>query len=800
MPRVAGHLIAPKDADVVIYNGFDSAKTLEISHITSAIDCVHAQLAYEVLLGLQGVAMEMMLRGFRVDPIEREIAIERITRNRHQLDVILSKFYTAITDKPYNGKFPNSGKQLAELFYNRMQLKPIEKKDRKTGLVTRPMDRTTLMRLADEHFYAEPIANAVLLHRDLTGLLEDLETLIDGDMRWRTSYNITGTTTFRWSSSRSGLGTGCVLPQVQVLTPTGWLRIDEIIEGDLIAQWDEPSNKISFTPCKIHEENFSGDLLRVKTEQLQQTLTPSHRIPHYDSRMNYFHVLPASKVNLLSQEVIPLGAHYVGGTLEVPRYAAMLMADFNKETNGRWRASFTKQRKIDRLLALSAEFGFRVEEKTPNNGERRFTVYEQYGLPKKWGGWVLDLTPESAEDLVEEARYWDSHDRGSGFIFYTVDEDQATWFATLAHLVGRAATRRLMEQSEATKLLTPNSRPIWCINVKSRSHARVQHKHWSRIPYTGKVYCPQVQSSFWLMREDGFISITGNSNFQNITEENRRMFIADNGWKLCGIDAEQSEARDVGWFCGTVLDKWGYLNTVEAGDVHTRIARMCWPELAWAGDIKHDRQIADQTFYRHFSRRDATKRLGHGLNYLGKPTTMATQTKIPLNIVRPFQERYFDSFPEIPEMHTWHAEKLQRDRYIVNCFGLRRDFFDRPDSDETIRSAVAHSFQSATVLRVLLGGWRLWKYMGNRIQLLSQLHDAWYFQYRIDDDENDIIKEALNYMKVVHYHKLPDGTLREFTVPNEAQIGFNWAHRWKLREDGTREDYNPRGLDKWRGN
>jgi DNA polymerase I-like protein with 3'-5' exonuclease and polymerase domains len=184
-------------------------------------------------------------------------------------------------------------------------------------------------------------------------------------------------------------------------------------------------------------------------------------------------------------------------------------------------------------------------------------------------------------------------------------------------------------------------------------------------------------------------------------------------------------------------------------------------------------------------------------NYLGKPTTMATQTKIPLFIVRPFQEHYFESFPEIPEMHRWHAEKLQRDRYTVNCFGLRRDFFDRPESDETLRSAVAHSFQSATFLRVALGLWRLWKYMGNRIQLLAQLHDANYFQYRLDDDENDVIREALKCMKVTHYHKLPDGRLREFTVPNEVQIGFNWAHRWRLRDDGTKEDWNPRGLDKW---
>lgn len=504
MPLIAAHTIAPKDADVVIYNGYDSAKTLEIEHVTSAIDCAHAQLAYEVMLGLQAPAMEMMLRGFRVDPIEREVAVERIRCKKRRLEEILAHLTNAITGESYNEKFPNSRKQLQELFYERMQFKPIEKRSRKTGLYERPMDRSTLEQLGDQHFYAEPITNAVLLHRDFTGLLEDLETLLDGDGRWRTSLNLTGANTFRWSASKSGLGSG--------------------------------------------------------------------------------------------------------------------------------------------------------------------------------------------------------------------------------------------------------------------------------------------------------------GNLQNITEENRRIFIPDLGWKLCGIDAEQSEARDVGWFCGTILGKWSYLDVIEAGDIHTYVAREVWPELPWVGDLRQlknqsrDRQLADQRFYRHYTRRFTTKKLGHGSNYRGKPLTMAAETKIPLSIVRPFQERYFSIFPEIPLMHTWHAEKIQRDRYTVNCFGLRRDFFDRPESDETLKSAIAHSFQSATVLRVLLGLWRIWKYMGTRVQLLTQLHDANYFQYRLDDDEDDVIREALRHMRVTHYHRLADGTLREFTVPNEAQVGFNWAHRWRLRGDGTKDDWNPLGLDKWSGN
>jgi hypothetical protein len=74
--------------------------------------------------------------------------------------------------------------------------------------------------------------------------------------------------------------------------------------------------------------------------------------------------------------------------------------------------------------------------------------------------------------------------------------------------------------------------------------------------------------------------------------------------------------------------------------------------------------------------------------------------------------------------------------------------------------------------------------------------------------ESELIPVALKMMEV----KLSVGTTRRlmglpandndadrtFTIPGEAQGGFNWAHRFRLREDGTPEEWNPRGLDKVR--
>lgn len=285
---------------------------------------------------------------------------------------------------------------------------------------------------------------------------------------------------------------------------------------------------------------------------------------------------------------------------------------------------------------------------------------------------------------------------------------------------------------------------------------------------------------------------TGN-NFQNVTETLRRVFIPDPGFKLYGIDKAQSEARDVGWFCGVTFNDWSYLDACESGDLHTYITRVLYPEWAWTGDLRLDRQIAERRFYRLLTYRDASKRLGHATNYLGQPPEISKQTRIPLDLVKTFQQRYFAAFPCIKLMHNWIASTLQKDRALTNSFGRKRDFFDRPDASDTIKGAVAYMFQSATGDCLNLGLYRLWKYMGTQVQILSQLHDAVYFQAPIPKDsdaEQDLLSAALYCIQVPQRHGA-----RTMIIPGECVGGFNWAHRFRLRKDGTKEEWNPNGLD-----
>lgn len=278
-------------------------------------------------------------------------------------------------------------------------------------------------------------------------------------------------------------------------------------------------------------------------------------------------------------------------------------------------------------------------------------------------------------------------------------------------------------------------------------------------------------------------------NIQNIDRKLRRMFVADKGKKLCGIDLEQAESREVGWQSGILFDDWTYLDACYAGDLHTITCRMIWPNLQWTGDLVTDKAIAETKFYREFTYRDFSKRGGHGSNYYGTPFTMARHLKVPTQFMVDFQNNYFSAFPGIQQFHRYIAQTIQRTNELTTPWGRKREFFGRTSDDTTLREAIAYIPQSSTADRMNTGLYEVWKQMPE-VQLLAQVHDAIYFQYDEDADEAAIVARALNLIDIRLKHKN-----RELIVPGEAKVGWNWGD---YNDDPKRGRLNLDGLKKFK--
>ncbi len=304
------------------------------------------------------------------------------------------------------------------------------------------------------------------------------------------------------------------------------------------------------------------------------------------------------------------------------------------------------------------------------------------------------------------------------------------------------------------------------------------------------------------------------TNLQNIDKKLREVFIADKGQKFCNIDLEQADSRNVGALIYHLFGDSAYLDACESGDLHTTVCRMAWKDLDWGDDPSNWRSIADTIAYRDMSYRDLAKRLGHGTNYYGTPRTMAKHSKVPTSIIQNFQDAYYGrlqddgtvkggAFPAIHRWHQWVDEQLRAHATITNLFGRRRGFFGRIPDKSTLRKAIAYCGQSATADEMNIGLINFWKRMPE-CQLLIQVHDSILFQYP-EELEDIIIPKALSALEVT----IPIGKdERPFSVPLEAQVGWNWGPRYdwskgdhkagkcSVEQIGSAKK-NPNGLINW---
>lgn len=268
-------------------------------------------------------------------------------------------------------------------------------------------------------------------------------------------------------------------------------------------------------------------------------------------------------------------------------------------------------------------------------------------------------------------------------------------------------------------------------------------------------------------------------NLQNIEEVLRSVFIADSGMKMGYADAEQGESRVVGAIEWNLFEDGRYLSACESGDLHTAVARLVWPKLGWSGNLKRDKDLAEQAFYRHYSRRFMCKKIGHGSNYGGKPRTLAVQAKVEVELIEDFQPKYFGAFPAHLEWHNWTKDQLQEFGYLVSLTNRKRYFWGRRDDDSTFREAVA--FQGQALGDILNQGMlNVWR--KNNVQLLMQIHDAILFQYP-EKKEDEIIPIVLSQLR--YPIQLEKG--REFVIPYGVKTGWNFGVYTKDNPDGLKD-------------
>jgi DNA polymerase-1 len=189
-----------------VYNGLDTCVTAEIlDQLLPQLDN-HTAATYRFSKDLQGPALEMRLRGVLIDKAR---TAEVVDEYFDKLEILQRNLERIVLEgvglRSFNWR---SNRDLHELFYDRLRIPVIKKGGRPT------VNREALERM-ESYLVAKPIVAHIKAMRDIGKKISVLKTEIDPDGRIRTSYNIAGTSTGRFSSSFSEFGTGGNLQNVE---------------------------------------------------------------------------------------------------------------------------------------------------------------------------------------------------------------------------------------------------------------------------------------------------------------------------------------------------------------------------------------------------------------------------------------------------------------------------------------------------------------------------------------------------------------------------------------------------------
>lgn len=197
---------SPSDEELYwVYNCKDCVTEFEIAEtLDSMIERMGQLDPYTFQMKQFLPVLRMMLRGVNVNKTRKEeLTIEL-------MDAIVERqnWLEDVVGHPLN---PKSPKQMKEFFYDEIGLP--QQKIRKTGKPT--TNDEALQTLAKKEPLIKPVTDCISELRSLGVFLSTfIKAPLGEDGRLRSSYNIAGTETFRWSSSKDAFGTGLNLQNI----------------------------------------------------------------------------------------------------------------------------------------------------------------------------------------------------------------------------------------------------------------------------------------------------------------------------------------------------------------------------------------------------------------------------------------------------------------------------------------------------------------------------------------------------------------------------------------------------------
>lgn len=310
----------------------------------------------------------------------------------------------------------------------------------------------------------------------------------------------------------------CFTRETEVLTENGFVRFDSLTKKELVAQFNQDTQEISFCrPLRYVEKDFDGEIIVAKNiGGVDIRATKNHEILLRRPGRNV--KIPLHKANFNYLNKIYKSGFAVGEQEHLTPYEKLMIAtqaDGSLHSKYKVHFAFSKERKIDAFLKLMKEGRFRFEEisagiSTGNKRQqRRFSVHIDEKFSKNVYEFfdLKSLSLNKCREIIEYMVLWDGSVVKKDYYYYSsVVKKNVDFYQAVACLAGHSA-RVTIQKDNRSKTFSDVHRLFIRMNTTTCDTQQVKKE---TKKYKGKVYCVTVPDGNIIIRSRGKIAVVGN--------------------------------------------------------------------------------------------------------------------------------------------------------------------------------------------------------------------------------------------------------------------------------------------------
>lgn len=336
----------------------------------------------------------------------------------------------------------------------------------------------------------------------------------------------------------------CYDDKTEILTENGWKLFKDLVEGEKVAQYHENGDIDFVVPSEYYNMPYKGKMITFTSKEkgnpnyVDFCVTPNHRMVRRKISDKTLQIFEAGsekyheRTGYSSKNLVVVSGNAKNENLALTDLEKLRIAfqadgshmshdkDYTGEKTGAIpvRFSLKKDRKKDRLVSILESLGYEYTLNKYEDGYYSFYVKIPLNISLvKDFSWVnlSEISSEWGNEFIEELKYWDGSQKSENTISYSSTIQLNTEVVqSIATLSGNKA----MISSYSDKRADYDREVIHTVSIfmnKEEIGGRIVTK--GEVEYNSTVHCVSVPTKMLIVRRNGVVGISGNTEHSVMT-------------------------------------------------------------------------------------------------------------------------------------------------------------------------------------------------------------------------------------------------------------------------------------------